>query len=63
MNKAEREYAGKLEQLIKQKNMLDQHNALQKALKGWLFIHVPLTYSTAILIPVHIVLVYAFGAV
>ena len=63
MNKAEREYAGKLEQLIKQKNMLDQHNALQKTLKGWLFIHVPLTYSTAILIPVHIVLVYAFGAV
>jgi hypothetical protein len=63
MNKAEREYAGRLEQLIKQKNMLDQHNALQKTLKGWLFIHVPLTYSTAILIPVHIVLVYAFGAV
>ncbi|MCP4252219.1 MAG: hypothetical protein GY775_02215 [Candidatus Scalindua sp.] len=63
MNNAEREYARRLEQLIKQKNMLDQHNALQKVLGGWLFVHIPLSYSASIFVPIHIILVYAFGAV
>ena len=43
------------------KNDLDRQYALQSVLKGWLFIHIPLTYLLLLLSLCHIVLVYAFS--
>ena len=51
----------KLAQLVRRKDGLDYHHALQTALKLWLFAHVPLTYSLIIFSLLHIVLVYAFS--
>lgn len=62
LNDKEREYAERLLELVEQKDELDFHHALQITLKGWLFVHVPLTYSMIIVAVLHVVLVYAFGA-
>lgn len=43
------------------KDDLDYHHAMQKTLKYWLFIHIPLTYSLLIVAVFHIVLVYSFA--
>lgn len=43
-----------------EKDHLDYAYALQATLKGWLFVHVPLTYSMLLLTLVHVTLVYAF---
>jgi len=51
----------RLEALIRQKNGLDYHRALQLVLKGWLFVHIPLTYSLLLVTLAHIVLVFAFS--
>ncbi len=54
----------KLEQLIalvRQKDGLDYHRALQLALKLWLFVHIPLTYGLLIFTALHIVLVFGFS--
>jgi hypothetical protein len=56
----EKEYARKLSQLVKQKDYLDYHYALQFSLKGWLFIHVPLSYGLLVFLALHITFVYAF---
>jgi len=42
------------------KNNLDYQHALQMVLKGWLFVHIPLTYSLIVVAAVHGVLAYAF---
>jgi len=47
--------------LVRQKDGLDYHYALQLVLKGWLFTHIPLTYSLLLLTLVHVVLVFAFS--
>ena len=60
LNDKEREFAKKLRELIEKKDDLDYHYALQATLKGWLFVHVPLTYGMIVLAVVHLVLVYAF---
>jgi len=57
----ERETLDKISQLVRQKDGLDYHQSLQLLLKGWLFVHIPLTYSLLIFSLVHIVLVYAFS--
>jgi hypothetical protein len=62
LNDKEREYAERLLALVEQKDELDFHHALQSTLKGWLFVHVPLTYSMIIVAVLHVVLVYAFGS-
>lgn len=46
---------------VKTKDDLDYHHALQKTLKYWLFVHIPLTYSLLIVAVFHIVLVYSFA--
>lgn len=43
------------------KDNLDHQYALQWMLKGWLFVHIPLTYSLILVALVHAVLVYAFS--
>ena len=61
LNEHERATLEKLAQLVRQKDGLDYHHAVQTALKGWLFVHLPLTYSLMIFSLLHIVLVFAFS--
>lgn len=57
----EKETAAKLAALVRQKDALDFHRAGHLLLKGWLFVHIPLTYGLLVFSFVHIVLVYAFS--
>jgi len=58
---AERATLEKLAVLVRQKDGLDYHRALQLTLKSWLFIHIPLTYGLLIFTALHIVLVFGFS--
>jgi len=61
LNERERPALENLAQLVRQKDGLDYHHALQTTLKLWLFVHVPLTYSLMLFTLLHIVLVFAFS--
>ena len=61
LNEQERTTLEKLTQLVRQKDGLDYHHALQAALKVWLFVHLPLTYTLMIFTLLHIALVFAFS--
>jgi len=55
---------GKIESLtaiVRQKDGLDYHRALQLALRLWLFVHIPLTYGLLIFTALHVVLVFGFS--
>ena len=58
---SEREMLDKLRDLVAQKHMLDYQYSLQLALRLWLFVHIPLSYSILIFSLLHIVLVHAFS--
>jgi hypothetical protein len=58
---AERVTLEKLAVLVRQKDGLDYHRALQLVLKLWLFVHIPLTYGLLIFTALHIVLVFGFS--
>ncbi len=60
LNRQERVYAGHLRDLVIKKDELDFHYSLKLALKAWLLVHVPATYSLFILVALHVVVVYAF---
>ena len=60
-NDAEREKIAKLAALVRQKDGLDYHRALQLTLKLWLFVHIPLTYGLMIFTLLHIILVFGFS--
>jgi hypothetical protein len=60
-NDAERGKIEKLSALVRQKDGLDYHRALQLALKLWLFVHIPLTYGLLIFTALHIILVFGFS--
>jgi hypothetical protein len=60
-NDIEREKIEKLAALVRQKDGLDYHRALQLALKLWLFVHIPLTYGLMIFTLLHVVLVFGFS--
>ncbi len=47
--------------LVREKDTLDLHRAMQLTLKGWLFIHIPLTYGMLAFAAAHVVVVYAFS--
>lgn len=61
LNEQEGITLGKLHELVRAKDGLDYHHALQTTLKLWLFVHLPLTYSLMIFSLLHIVLVFAFS--
>jgi len=61
LNEAERATLQKLGELVRRKDGLDYHHALQAALKLWLFVHLPLTYSLMVFSVLHVVLVFAFS--
>ncbi len=62
VKKGEREMLEKLRELVTQKHMLDYQYSLQLALRLWLFVHIPLSYSLLILSVLHIILVHAFSS-
>jgi hypothetical protein len=51
----------KIAELVRQKDAVDFQRALQLVLRGWLFIHIPLTYSLLLASLAHVVVVYAFS--
>lgn len=61
MNAAEKKTAAELGELVRQKDVLDFHRAAQVVMKGWLFIHIPLTYGLLAFSVAHVVVVYAFS--
>ena len=61
LNEEERRIADELGELIRSKDSLDYHFAMQGVLKGWLFVHIPMTYVLLVFVVVHVVLVYAFS--
>ncbi len=61
LNEQERTRLEKLAQLVRQKDGLDYHYAVQTTLKLWLFVHLPLTYSLMLFSLLHIVVVFAFS--
>lgn len=61
LNQNENATLDKLAQLLRQKDGLDYHYSLQTALKLWLFVHLPFTYSLMLFTLVHIVLVFGFS--
>ena len=60
--KDERELLDQLGRLVAQKHLLDYQYSLQTALRLWLFVHIPLSYSLLIFSVLHIILVHAFSA-
>lgn len=61
LNEQERATLEQLTQLVRRKDGLDYHHALQSTLKLWLFVHLPFTYSLMICTLFHIVVVFAFS--
>ena len=61
LNEAERGTLQKLSDLVRRKDGLDYHHALQATLKLWLFVHLPLTYSLMIFSVLHVIIVFAFS--
>lgn len=57
----ERESAQQLETLIHTKYHLDRHATFQGFLKGWLFIHIPLTASLLLLSMTHGIIAYLYS--
>jgi len=60
LDERERAVADELAELIEAKDDLDRHWAMQGLLKGWLFVHIPLTYALLISTAAHVALVYGF---
>lgn len=60
-NDVERAKLTQLADMVRQKDGLDYHHAIQTLLKVWLFVHIPFTYSLLIFSFVHVVLVFAFS--
>lgn len=60
-NEVERAKLNQLADLVRQKDGLDYHYAIQWTLKAWLFVHIPFTYAMLLFSFVHVVLVFAFS--
>ena len=57
----DKDYFRQLEELARYKNKVDLHFALQSIMKGWLLIHIPLTFMALILSFWHVVLVHIYA--
>lgn len=60
LNDNEREVAAQILERAHLKDDLDYQWARQLVLKGWLFVHIPLTFSLLILAAFHVFVVYGF---
>jgi hypothetical protein len=61
LSHAEKSAAVELAALIREKNALDLHRSMQLVLKGWLFVHIPLTYGMLAFVAIHVAIVYSFA--
>jgi hypothetical protein len=61
LSEGEKKTAVELAALLREKDALDLHRSVQLTLKGWLFVHIPLTYGMLVFIAVHLVLVYGYS--
>ena len=61
VKESDRESLSEIAQLVRRKDDLDYRYACQRALKGWLFVHIPMTYGLLLVMAVHLVVVYAFS--
>jgi hypothetical protein len=61
LSDSEKKTASELAALLREKDTLDVHWSTQLVLKGWLFVHIPLTYGMLLFIAVHVILVYGFS--
>ncbi|MEX0742151.1 MAG: hypothetical protein WD079_05085 [Phycisphaeraceae bacterium] len=61
VNREEAAYLDDLSEMVRAKDALDYHQVMQGLLKGWLFVHVPITWALLLLIAVHMVAVHAFS--
>lgn len=57
----QRDASRQLSEMIREKEDLDFHRALQGRLKLWLFVHIGLTYGLLIIAALHGVIAHAFG--
>lgn len=62
LNAEEQSAMQEIKELIEIKDDLDCHYTFQSALKYWLFVHIPVTYSLFLVAIVHAFLAYAFQA-
>ncbi|QTN34037.1 hypothetical protein HZ994_17500 [Akkermansiaceae bacterium] len=62
IEKSEQERFEELRELVARKHMLDYQYSLQLALRLWLFVHIPLSYSLLAFSVLHIILVHSFSA-
>lgn len=60
LNEDERKMSADLLKLVWEKDDLDYHYALQGTLKGWLFVHVPLTCALLVFAALHAFVALAF---
>jgi hypothetical protein len=51
-----------IKSLVEEKDRLDFARVYLGLTKGWLFVHVPVTYALTVLVVVHILVVYAFSS-
>jgi hypothetical protein len=58
---AEQTRAEQIAGLLRARHALDFHHANQLLLKGWLFVHLPLTYALLVFTAVHVLLVHAYS--
>lgn len=61
INASEKKIVAELTELVRQKDMLDFHRAAQLVMKGWLFVHIPLTYGLLVFSVAHVVIIYSFS--
>lgn len=61
VNERELPFLDELAELVRSKDTLDYHQAMQGLLKGWLFVHVPTTWALLLLMVVHVLAVHAFS--
>lgn len=53
---------GEIGELVESKDQLDRQHAFYLVLKGWLFLHIPLTYGVLLVSATHILVVYALAS-
>jgi hypothetical protein len=51
-----------IKDLVVEKDWLDFARVYLGLTKGWLFVHVPVTYSLIVLTVLHVIVVYAFSS-
>jgi hypothetical protein len=61
LSSSHREVGKELAAIVKQKDDLDYHHAIQGRLKVWLFVHIATTYSLLLFAVLHGIMAHAFG--